>query len=90
MTDLCDLLRQVLGKETQTDIQSLLAEMISDLTGISVMMARYTVAMEAKVPAAKEIRSLVETQQELRHQLDEQGRDLKWLREKLSQRPFQP
>jgi hypothetical protein len=51
MTELCDLLRKVLGKEAETDIDVRVAEMMADLGEIKGLMERYTKAMETLVPA---------------------------------------
>jgi len=90
MTDLCDLLRSVLGKEADADIDERIAVMMSDLNNIKMLMERYTEAMEALVPAVVEVQSLKEGQQEMKQQLLKQGEDLQWLRQKLSQPAFRP
>jgi hypothetical protein len=90
MTELCDLLRRVLGQETDTHIDERIAAMMSDLNDIKLLMERYTVAMEALVPAVVEMQLLKEGQNELKLQLSEQSENLHWLRQKLSQPAFQP
>ncbi len=88
MTDLCDLLRKVLGKEVETDIDVRIAEMMADLNEIKGLMERYTKAMEALVPATSALKSVTETQHEMKAQLAAQGRDIRWLRQQLSQSAF--
>jgi hypothetical protein len=88
MTELCDLMRKVLGKETETDIDVRIAEMMADLNEIKGLMERYTKAMEALVPTTQVMTSISEMQQEMMAQLAEQNEDIKWLCQQLSQSAF--
>ena len=88
MTELCDLMRKVLGQETETDIDVRIAEMMADLNAIKGLMERYTKAMEALMPTTQVMTSISEMQQEMMAQLAEQNEDIKWLRQQLSQPAF--
>ena len=88
MTELCDLMRKVLGKETETDIDARIAEMMVDFNEIKGRMERYTKAMEALIPATQAMKSMSEMQHEIKCQLAEQGEHIRWLRHQLSQPVF--
>ena len=89
MTNLCDLLYKVLGKEVERDIDIRITEMMSDLNEIKGLMERYTKAMEALVPATSSVQALSETQADLKAQLAAQSEDIRWLRQQMSQPLFQ-
>lgn len=71
MTELCDLMRKALGKETETDIDVRIAEMMADLGEIKGLMERYTKAMEALVPATQVMTSIAEQTEAFRTQTKE-------------------
>ena len=85
MTDLCDLLQKVLGKEVETDIDVRIAEMMADLNVIKGLMWRYTTAMEALVPTTSALKPVNETQHEMKRRFVARGEDIRWLRQQLSQ-----